>query len=205
MSKKKPTLKETQQVLHERYARHDIDMYSVDAMFRLLGHRISEASRLVRKRAPLNEDLVLIFIRLVSILYRFDIGVSGAMWHKYPNACPRCLEKKNCACIKKEKLELDYDELDKLRRDVSKKPERMRDFQRMFKRIFGHINDELPIEHIWLHFIEECGELSYELQDRNHREAFEETGDVFAWLIAMANKLDIDLEDAIEEFLAKEE
>ena len=195
MSKKR-SLKEMQRA----YAHHDRGIHDADSLFRGLLEDIGHVSRPVRKGDLLDGMLPLLLKRLMVIWDISGIDVAEAAWHKYPGACPYCLSKRNCSCITmKVKPEIRNAEVEKFRAQRSRMPQSLEDFQKMFKRIFGKINDDLPIENSWLHFVEECGELSEELRCGNSQGAIEETGDVFAWLIAMANKLGIDLEGAIEE------
>ncbi|MBI9019256.1 MAG: nucleotide pyrophosphohydrolase [Phycisphaerae bacterium] len=58
-----------------------------------------------------------------------------------------------------------------------------------------------PATFMWL--IEEIGELATALQGDDRQNTIEEFGDVIAWLCTLANINDIDLQAALESYIAK--
>lgn len=196
MGRKKVSLQEMQRA----YAHHGSGIQDTDKLFRRLLEDIGRISRPVRKHSDLSDSMLISLMERLMVIWNASvIDIAEAAWHKFPNACPYCLKKRDCSCIKmKVKPKINDRELDKLRADKSRAPKTIGDFQKMLKRIFGHINKKSSLENIWLHFIEECRELSEELSCGNYSRAVNESGDVFAWLIAMANALGIDLEKEIK-------
>jgi NTP pyrophosphatase (non-canonical NTP hydrolase) len=72
----------------------------------------------------------------------------------------------------------------------------IREFQRLMKEIYGQNDDARGTEKIYLWFFEETGELAEALRKQDKEEIANEMADVFAWMVSIANMLDIDVQDA---------
>lgn len=75
-------------------------------------------------------------------------------------------------------------------------------FQAHIASVYGEADAErgIPSTVAWL--CEELGELAQAVRKGTREEQLWELGDVFAWLVSLAHQLDLDLEDAIERYLA---
>lgn len=72
----------------------------------------------------------------------------------------------------------------------------IREFQELIHDIYFHKDSKRGVEGTFLWFVEEVGELSEAIR-KNDREAMEEEfADVLAWLMSLANLLEIDVEEA---------
>lgn len=72
----------------------------------------------------------------------------------------------------------------------------IRDAQGMIRRDFYERDSLRGIYATFTWFVEEVGELAEAVIKMDRRGIEEEVADVFAWLLSIANLLDIDLEDA---------
>lgn len=72
----------------------------------------------------------------------------------------------------------------------------IREFQRLMKEIYGENDNSRGLGKTQLWFFEEVGELSEAMRKENKEEIAHEMADVFAWMVSLANMLDIDVEDA---------
>ena len=67
-------------------------------------------------------------------------------------------------------------------------------------RYFKTDNDR-GIYHTALWFHEEVGELSSAIANRDKQNAKEEFADVLMWLLTLANLMEVDMEEVVEEYL----
>ena len=72
----------------------------------------------------------------------------------------------------------------------------IREFQRLMKVIIGKNDDARGTEKTYLWFFEETGESAEALRQQDKGQIAHEMADVFAWMVSIANMLDIDVEDA---------
>ena len=72
----------------------------------------------------------------------------------------------------------------------------IREFQRLMKEIYGANDDVRGTEKTYLWFFEETGELAEALRKGDREATAHEMADVLAWLVSIANMLEIDVEDA---------
>ncbi|MCS7097174.1 MAG: nucleotide pyrophosphohydrolase [Candidatus Methanomethylicia archaeon] len=68
--------------------------------------------------------------------------------------------------------------------------------QKIIKTLYLHRDLERGLEKTFVWFIEEVGELATAIKDKNRKNLENEFADVLAWLISLANLLDIDIEYA---------
>ena len=73
--------------------------------------------------------------------------------------------------------------------------------QRLMDELYGATDRErgVPSTVAWL--CEELGELAQAVRKGTHEQQLHEFGDVLAWLASLANKLDIDLDDAMQRYV----
>ena len=72
----------------------------------------------------------------------------------------------------------------------------IREFQRLMKDLYGANDVERGLLKTSLWFYEECGELAEAMRKQDKTAIEEEMADVFAWMVSLANMLDIDVEKA---------
>jgi len=72
----------------------------------------------------------------------------------------------------------------------------IREFQRLMQELYGANDAERGLQKTQLWFYEECGELAEAMRKNDKKAIEEEMADVFAWMVSMANMLDIDVEKA---------
>src|SRR5690349_8342279 len=70
-------------------------------------------------------------------------------------------------------------------------------FQDLIRRTYGAKDRQRGVEGTFMWFLEEVGELAAALRSGSKQEMAAEFADVLAWLITLANGVDIDLEEAI--------
>ncbi|MCD1295999.1 nucleotide pyrophosphohydrolase [Methanocella sp. CWC-04] len=70
------------------------------------------------------------------------------------------------------------------------------EFQRLMKDLYSENDKTRGMEKTMLWFFEEVGELAEALRKEDKREIEHEMADVFAWMVSIANMLDIDVEKA---------
>ncbi len=77
-------------------------------------------------------------------------------------------------------------------------PQNLKQLQSLIKDLYGKKDASRGIEGTFMWFMEEVGELSAALREKNHQALVLEFADVLAWLATLANIAGVDLEDAIQ-------
>lgn len=72
----------------------------------------------------------------------------------------------------------------------------LNEMQQLIKRLYFHKDSQRGLEKTFIWFVEEVGELARTLKKGSREDLKNEFADVFAWLISLANLLEINLEDA---------
>ncbi|AIF69153.1 nucleotide pyrophosphohydrolase [Palaeococcus pacificus DY20341] len=72
----------------------------------------------------------------------------------------------------------------------------IKEFQEMIKEIYFHRDSKRGLEKTFLWFTEEVGELAEALRKGDREAMEEEFADVLAWLVSLANIVDVDIEEA---------
>ncbi|RYY39169.1 MAG: nucleotide pyrophosphohydrolase [Chitinophagaceae bacterium] len=75
------------------------------------------------------------------------------------------------------------------------------ELQKIIRDRYFKSDNERGIHHTALWFHEEVGELSAAIARGDKQNAKEEFGDVLMWLMTLANILDIDMQDVVDEHL----
>ncbi|MHA1616859.1 MAG: MazG nucleotide pyrophosphohydrolase domain-containing protein [Candidatus Njordarchaeales archaeon] len=73
----------------------------------------------------------------------------------------------------------------------------LKDFQRIIYDAYFERDKARGLDRTFMWFIEEVGELARAIKSGNRENMEEEIADVAAWLVSIANLLDIDIEKAI--------
>ncbi|KAB2893792.1 MAG: hypothetical protein F9K28_07530 [Bacteroidetes bacterium] len=76
-------------------------------------------------------------------------------------------------------------------------PMTIREWQKMFNKIYGKNNKELTDADAWIQFMEETGEFAKIMRKQNYAGLGDGLADLFAWLCAFADHRAIDIEDAL--------
>lgn len=74
----------------------------------------------------------------------------------------------------------------------------VRDFQQLIRKMYFEKDKARGVEGTFMWLMEEVGELSSALRERDRENQIEEFADVLAWLATIANVCDIDLSEAIQ-------
>jgi len=79
----------------------------------------------------------------------------------------------------------------------------IREFQELIRKTYYKRDYARGLDRTFMWFIEEVGELARAIKSGDRSNIEEEIADVAAWLISIANLLDVDLEEAIEKKYSK--
>lgn len=112
------------------------------------------------------------------------------VWYKFPGVCPYCLSESNCGCIAQESSLTKQErmkEVEKLRAE-NERPSTLNGYQEMLDRVYGNANRAQTLSQVGYHLMEELGEVSNALIDRDLQEIRKETADVFGWLVGIVVK-----------------
>ncbi len=74
---------------------------------------------------------------------------------------------------------------------------KLRDFQALIRRMYYDKDLERGSEGTFMWLMEEVGELAAALRSGSREEMAEEFADVLAWLVTIANVVDVDLSEAV--------
>jgi len=80
-----------------------------------------------------------------------------------------------------------------------RKPLTVRDFQDLIRKAYYERDSKRGLFKTWLWLQEEIGELATAIRRGDKENIAEEIADVIAWVVSIANLLDIDVEDALIE------
>ncbi len=73
----------------------------------------------------------------------------------------------------------------------------IKEFQRAIERAYFDRDSKRGLDRTFMWFIEEVGELARAIKNNDKENIEEEIADVFAWLVSIANLLNIDIEKAV--------
>jgi NTP pyrophosphatase (non-canonical NTP hydrolase) len=71
-------------------------------------------------------------------------------------------------------------------------------FQEIIRNMYGAKDRRRGVEGTFMWFMEEVGELATALRNGTAQERAEEFADVLAWLVTLANVVEVDLESAVQ-------
>lgn len=75
----------------------------------------------------------------------------------------------------------------------------IKDFQKLIRDIYYEKDSKRGLLGTFRWFVEEVGELARALRKRENDNLREEFADVFAWLVSLANLLEVDIDEAARE------
>jgi len=73
----------------------------------------------------------------------------------------------------------------------------IRSFQKAIEKAYFNRDKERGLDRTFIWFIEEVGELAKAIKNGDRENIVEEIADVFAWLVSVANLLEVDLVEAV--------
>lgn len=195
------TLSECQQMFSSIFGERNKKLYTdKDCLLQVVENnaRIAECLRKEEENGiqEIVELLPKTFAWLIALWNTKGLVIEDALWHKYPGVCPYCLRRQDCSCISKD---LAYDperNLNVFRRDHTLRPRTLAAWQERHGEIYGKMNKVKSRLQVWLHFVEEVGEVSVELRHERKEEFANESADALMWLFAFANRISASLDEA---------
>lgn len=196
------SLQEWQSMFRAIYKEHDDRLYETSSLLLRVVEEMSEMAEALRKDdlPELIKNIPEVFCWLMALYDRLNINIEEALWRKYPGICPYCFREEKCLCItedSKPKYNFQDSRYNCFRRDRKRMPKSLREWQSMFKRIYGNINRLESKKRLWFHFMEEIGEISKALRHGNKEELEAECADALAWLLPFCTKLELDIDELV--------
>ena len=195
MQKRQKSLRQWQMMFKEIYGEKNQRHYTpADLLLHVVEETSAIAESLRKEDGALETPLAHLFSWLVVFTTSLRIDVEKAIFQKYQGLCPYCGRKRNCICISSEKKPSQW-----FRDHSVKVPSSLAEWQNFFNRIYGNVNKVTGRNKIWLHLLEEIGELSKAFRIKKRRVIREELADVFAWFFSFSNRLGLDLEKIVSQ------
>lgn len=165
-------------------------------------HLMEEAGQVAEdlrkeKFKRLSYDLPDVFAWLCAFANKYSVDLSDVVWNKFPAVCPYCEREEHCICIAGSYPDYEPPRLNDFRLRADKKPEKFEGWENMFRKIYGNVNRTLPYFAIGFHLMEEIGEVAKEIRVDDREKCKEELADVFAWIIGMVLKVQLDFNDFV--------
>ena len=132
-----------------------------------------------------NEDLQSVLRDLLGIASALDVDMGVAVRKKYRDRCPRCQDNP-CSCWDKE-VKPPYE----LSLELLPEESHLWQIQEMLEEVFPK-HHSLAEE--TQHFRDEVLELDEAINKKSKEDMEEELADIFAWLVRVANTLDVSLD-----------
>lgn len=202
------SLKDFQEMFKDIYLEKDKRDYSAEDMIIHMVEELTLLARWVRKEQmfsnliPPQESIARFFAWLCGFCNFVSIDLEEAIFQKYPGYCPYCKRSENCMCITftQEMTSQQKHFLLEEKENQKTMPRELKEWQEMFRKIYGRINRLQTIIQILLHLYEEISEFSraWRLREKEKEEVKKEIADIFAWLCALCNKLNIDLQEIVK-------
>lgn len=141
----------------------------------------------IRKREqPSTTDLADIGARLSAIANWFDWDLAEVVASKYHGSCPYCRRERSCGCPEASRGKLLRVEVDPHLLTLP-----IDAWQRLLFGLYGERNTEDGPLIVFLHMIEEFGELAVALRHRDIPNAREELADLVAWWMGYASAVGV--------------
>jgi NTP pyrophosphatase (non-canonical NTP hydrolase) len=187
------SLRQWQELLHSIYGtKNKRDYSSAD----LLLHVVEEAGQLAeilrKEDGDIRSPLVHLFSWLLAFATSQQIDAEAAVFEKYHGLCPYCGARERCNCISCETKPSKW-----FRDDKAKPPQSLTGWLNLFCRIYGNVNRVAGRDKVWLHLLEELGEVSKAFRFGGRKALEEELADVFAWFFSLCDCLKIGLDCAV--------
>lgn len=185
------SLRDWQKILNDIYGERNTELYSpADLLLHVFEETaiIAESQR-KEDSTEIGFAVAHFFGWLLAFCDRLEIDLGKAIFSKYAGICPYCGREENCVCISSEKKPDEW-----FKNPDGSLPETLPEWQSMFRKIYGKINQVAGKQKVWLHVHEELGEVSKAFRLKKEQPLKEELADIFAWLVAFCNLSRIDLD-----------
>src|SRR4030042_4723871 len=150
------TISEYQDFVQQVYGLHNMRNYSVGNLLTNTQRFAMRGLKGIRKkdREKTKINLLLSLSWLMSIMNQLHINIEDEIWNRFPYLCSYC---GTCPCSCREKKVKRRQKISaKVKHDL--KPNSLKDFQAMFRRIYP--SEARTLEHAGIHLAEEIGEFS---------------------------------------------
>jgi NTP pyrophosphatase (non-canonical NTP hydrolase) len=187
------SLRQWQELLCRIYGdKNRRDYCSADLLLHVVEEAGALAESLRKEDGQTERPLVHIFSWLLAFATSQQIDAEDAVFEKYHGLCPYCGAEERCNCISAETKPGKW-----FRDEQAKPPESLTGWLNLFHRIYGNVNKVAGKDKIWLHLLEEMGEVSRAFRLNDKKALYEELADAFAWLFSLCNCLMMDLDCAV--------
>lgn len=201
---KRPTrLVDFQDMFRSIYHEINTEKYPDDLLLILrLVEVVALLGKAARKdyREEIPKKLAHVFGWYVALANRWDMNLQKVAWHKFPGVCPYCLREENCSCgIEKSPIEDEITKtLNRLRYErEGREPETLDDHQKLHKTLYATKQACDELNKFVAHLLEEVAEVSEARRHQNGENLEDEMADVLYWILALSNRLQIELDDAV--------
>lgn len=189
------SLKQWQMMFEKIYGEKNRRHYTpADLLLHVVEETSIIAESLRKEDGMLEVPIAHLFSWLVAFTTSLRIDIEKAVFQKYQGLCPYCGRKRNCICISSEKKPSRW-----FKYCVAKTPSSLAGWQNLFNKIYGNVNKVAGRNKIWLHLLEEIGEVSRAFRMKKRRVIREELADVFAWFFSLSNRLGLDLDKIVSQ------
>lgn len=179
----------SQQVYALRNDRHFRAWGMVSNVLRFLMRGLKGIRKGDSKKVKFN--LLIAMSWFMSIMNQMHIKIEGHIWQRFPYLCSYCA---SCPCQCKE---LNIKKRKKVPVNNKLRPKTLREYQRMFAKIYPP--NKRTLEHAGIHLAEEMGEFSEAVQafkgkntDKEFQQLIIEAADLFSCLMGVFNSLAVD-------------
>ncbi|MFH1308530.1 MAG: MazG-like family protein [Patescibacteria group bacterium] len=198
------TIRQFQDFINKVYGLSNDRYFSLSDMIVNMERFLMRGLKGIRKRndqkAKIN--LLLSLSWFMSIMNRLHIDIEDEVWKRFPYLCSYC-GTYPCLC-KKEKVE----KRRKIIVNNKKKPETLKQFQKMFDDIYP--SAARTLEHAGVHLAEELGEFSEAImtfrgahKDETFSQVELEAADLFSCLVGVFNSLEEDITNGLVKLYSK--
>lgn len=196
-------LAEFQKMFRSIYHEINGEKYPDDLLLIL---RLTEVVALLGKdarkdyRCKIPNKLAYVFGWYVALANRWDMNLQEVAWHKFPGACPYCRSEKSCSCgieksPTKEEITRTLNRLRLERKD--REPRTLADHQQLHRRLYADKQAADELNRFVAHLAEEVAEVSEARRHHDGESLRDEMADVLYWILALSNRLHIELDDAV--------
>lgn len=208
------SLDDWQRLIVQVFARNNAFMSPKTIWLRTI-EQAGELAEVLRKEdySECEDVLADLLAWVLAFANKVGIALADAVWAKYPGICPYCLPSDDidilrrtpivqqidgssvtilgrCTCGLRDYAPYKGSTVVELRRDISRKPTTLTEWQALFYGVYGLGHDKLRgPDAVAYHLQEEIAEVAREIRLERFQEAQEELADVFSWILCLASRL----------------
>lgn len=192
------TIKEFQNFIKGVYGKSNSRHFNVDDMLTNIQRFLMRGVKGIRKgnQKKTIDNLLISMSWFMSLMNHYQIDIEDSVWRRFPYLCSYCGGLP--CCCKKNKVQ----SRQKIEIDESKKPQNLKDFQKMFATIYP--SNTRTLEHAGIHLAEEIGELSEAVLaykgkhgDLEFSNIVLEASDLYSCFNGVFNSLDVSIADEL--------